>query len=220
MLKISDLHRLFIAVAVLFTVVYAAEAKPDKIAEDKREPIEITWDDGARYRIDFKKEEATYLGPENIDELYCISGYVMINEEITYLGELFTVTGMRDDIFTGETRLTDIMLPAGMKSIPQNAFRNCVNLKNVSLPRELERVGDFAFENCRALDFVYIPDKTCVIGNAAFDGCLSLEEVRLPDGLKKIGDHCFDVCPKLTHITVPDGVELGHDWYRSSPSEW
>lgn len=220
MLKISDLHRLFIAVAVLFTVAYAAEAKPNKVAEDRREPIEITWDDGARYRIDFKKEEATYLGPENIDELYYISGYVMINEEITYQGELFTVTGMRDDIFTGETRLTDIMLPAGMKSIPQNAFRNCVNLKNVSLPRELERVGDFAFENCRALDFVYIPDKTRVIGNAAFDGCLSLEEVRLPDGLKKIGDHCFDVCPKLTHITVPDGVELGHDWYRSSPSGW
>lgn len=65
MLKISDLHRLFIAVAVLFTVAYAAEAKPDKAAEDRREPIEITWDDGARYRIDFKKEEATYLGPEN-----------------------------------------------------------------------------------------------------------------------------------------------------------
>lgn len=220
MLKISDLHRLFIAVAVLFTVAYAAEAKPNKVAEDRREPIEITWDDGIRYRIDFKKEEATYLGPDNIDELYYISGFVMIPDEITYQGDTFAVTGIRKGLFTGDTRLTDITLPDAMTVIPAEAFRNCINLKHVDLPQNLVRVGDFAFDGCKSLEYVTFPESTRVIGNAAFDGCLSLESVILPDGLKKIGDHCFDVCPKLTHITVPDGVELGHDWYRSSPSGW
>lgn len=191
-----------------------------KIAEDKREPVVITWDDGIRYRIDFKKEEATYLGPDNIDELYYISGYVMIPDEITYQGETFAVTGIRKGLFTGDTRLTDITLPDAMTVIPAEAFRNCINLKHVDLPQNLVRVGDFAFDGCKSLEYVTFPESTRVIGNAAFDGCLSLESVILPDGLKKIGDHCFDVCPKLTHITVPDGVELGHDWYRSSPSGW
>ena len=59
--------------------------------------------------------------------------------------------------FDGCVNLTEIAIPAGIKTIPTGAFRNCVNLKTVTLPAGVNKVEWDAFLNCHALECINVP---------------------------------------------------------------
>ena len=65
-------------------------------------------------------------------------------------------------------KLKEIIIPLGMKSIPDYAFKNCRKLKSVSCPETTAKVGRGAFENCTELQKVELISSNMEIAKDAF----------------------------------------------------
>lgn len=111
-----------------------------------------------------------------------------------------------DNAFKGKTVLIDIALPACLKSIGGNAFKDCVALlSTIKLPEGVERIGDYAFSNCTSAKFSpELPTTLKEIGNGAFESC-RIYEIALPKGLSSIGNEAFEKC-RLSEVVLPEGL--------------
>lgn len=76
--------------------------------------------------------------------------------------------------------LTNVTLPAGIKSIGNGVFGECAALETVTIQGELDCIPYQAFLNCYGLKKLNITGKVPNIYRASFYGCRSLEAVTLP----------------------------------------
>ena len=116
-----------------------------------------------------------------------------------------------DNAFRGCSVLTSIDIPASVTSIGENAFYGCTRLTAVTLPDGLESIGSYTFYGCSRLAAIEIPSSVTSIGAGAFDSCSSLAAVTLHDGLESIGDNAFSRCSALTAIRIPGTVKTVGD---------
>lgn len=113
---------------------------------------------------------------------------------------------LNDVLMHGGTEAAgEITIPAGVREIADDAFRNCAELLKVLIPDTVTKIGDSAFENT-GLTEVVIPANVSEIGMDAFARCGNLRTVTLPDDLKTIGTNAFYGCFNLENIIVPSGV--------------
>ncbi len=86
----------------------------------------------------------------------------------------------------GKTRLiqyplgkagSDYVIPDGVKSIGEAAFKYCTTIASVTIPDSVKSIGAFAFAACTSLTDVTIGKGVTSIGNDAFYGCGELESV-------------------------------------------
>ena len=80
----------------------------------------------------------------------------------------------RGGIFCGCTNLREIIIPEGVKSIPEAAFEHSVGLEKVILPESLETLGNYAFGSCTALEHIWIGNGVSQIGKNTFENCTNL----------------------------------------------
>ncbi len=124
--------------------------------------------------------------------------------------------------------LTSIILPSGLETIGNYAFRNCSNLPEILIPESVKTIGNYAFSGCEKFTSIDIPTKVTKIGayvfqelsnlfsvnfadstelteigSYAFTGCTSLTNIIVPDSVTKIGSSAFFGCSRLTEITIP-----------------
>ncbi|MBD5631965.1 MAG: leucine-rich repeat domain-containing protein [Clostridia bacterium] len=116
------------------------------------------------------------------------------------------VTEIDEDAFGDTSEMEELILPDGVKVLPECIFAYSVNLKTVRFPSELERIEESAFQECTSLISVNI-ESVDEIGEFAFSECKGLESVKIASGLKKIGEYAFDDCENLKTVILPDGLE-------------
>ena len=130
---------------------------------------------------------------------------------------------------------TKVVMPEGVTSIGDWAFKNCTSLTSVTIPDSVTSIGDWAFsdtpwlaakkaenplvivnniliDGSTASGDITIPDSVTSIGNCAFDNCTSLTSVTIPDSVTSIGESAFNGCINLTSVTIPDSVTSIGDW--------
>ena len=105
-----------------------------------------------------------------------------------------------------EKSITKIILPDGLKMIPDKAFKDCKSLEEIHIPDGVTKIGEGAFDYCKSLKEINIPDGVTEIGREAFVSCESLKKVNIPDGMTQIYDGAFWGCESLKEINIPDGV--------------
>ena len=108
--------------------------------------------------------------------------------------------------FRGCTQVTGIAIPQSVKSIKKWAFWDCRSLTAIELPASIEHVGQNLLKGCRMLKKVSIPEGITRIEEFAFEDCVSLETVSFPDSLLRIDKGAFKSCRMLTRITIPKNV--------------
>lgn len=81
---------------------------------------------------------------------------------------------IRNNAFSGCSRIQSITLPDTLKTISEYAFKGCYNLKGINIPEGVEKIGSKAFSECSNLTYINIPDSIESIEGSAFDGCNSL----------------------------------------------
>lgn len=133
------------------------------------------------------------------NEYYCIEDGILYTKDKTAV-----IAALRSK--------TEVVLPEGVLSIEQGAFRDCQNLTSIVLPSTLQRIGNQAFENCTSLSSIMIPDSVTHIGWNAFCNCSALVEVVIPDSVTYIGSSVFNNCSSLTSVTLPDGITSIENW--------
>lgn len=119
----------------------------------------------------------------------------------------YTVTGIGNNAFDGNEKITSLTVPGTVTSISQYAFRGCTNLKKVTLQEGVESIGYLAFARCTNLTEVNLPSTINYIENLAFRTCTSLEQIVIPENTKgretKIQHCAFEFCSKLKKVYFP-----------------
>ena len=116
-----------------------------------------------------------------------------------------SVTDITENCFNG-CQITNIALPAHMKSIGRKAFSENDRLASVTMPQTLRAMGQGAFEHCYALTSIVIPDSLRIIPKEAFNSCIRLRSITWNNDVEEIGDYAFWALSQYssTHITNLD----------------
>lgn len=132
------------------------------------------------------------------------------------------------DIVIVPREIMEIILPEGIKTIPDGAFSLFKNLSRVSLPESLEEIGERAFECCSSLKHLFIPKNVKKIGEGAFNFCSSLEKIEVAKGNKTFTSegNCILSADGKTLIrgcrssVIPSSVKMiGESAFQSSSLE-
>lgn len=115
----------------------------------------------------------------------------------------------------------EVVIPPGVTSIGEEAFRGNLSLKSVTIPEGVSRIEKKAFDNCHNLTSITIPNSVINIGSGAFDdyvlgGGAKTKNIYAGDLLNYLNiqfDHAGWDSANLyfngelaTDITIPDGV--------------
>lgn len=108
------------------------------------------------------------------------------------------------------TGLREISIPDSVKSIGENTFAGCEQLKRVELPGQLKEIKENTFRWCRSLRQIELSQGIETISISAFEGCEALRKVELPEGVTSVEEGAFAGCKSLESIYIPDSVvEIG-----------
>ena len=138
------------------------------------------------------------------------------------------VAAIEKDAFAGNKRIEKVTFPNSVKSIGNNCFNGCPNLKEVSLatgvstfekvfcdcpklksitfPQGVSSIQD-SFKNCTSLSYVKFARSVTSIGEQSFSGCISLTQIDWMGGIVKLGN-AFDGCTALESLSFPEGLVL------------
>jgi hypothetical protein len=125
--------------------------------------------------------------PSNAGQVIWIEGYtgtattLRIPERINNIPVVEIVDG-----FTGNTRITSVVIPNTVTKIWPQVFMNCVNLTSVTLGTGLTEIGARAFSGCTKLTSITLPASIRAIAGGAFNNCSALTTVNIPDSVRSI----------------------------------
>lgn len=150
--------------------------------------------DGVEYRAN--DTEAWVTGVADDTVVADIKDYLSID------GSQMPVTRI-DAAFSGKTQLQKVTVPAAVKALPENMFRNCTSLNAVTFASgsQLQTIGKWAFMST-AVAAIEIPEGVTELPDGVFKNCLSLTEITLPSNLVSVGGGCFYNCKALTTVNV------------------
>ncbi len=111
------------------------------------------------------------------------------------------VTSIGNCAFKGYQHLTSVTIADSVKSIGERAFSECRNLSDITMGNGVIEIGYHAFSYCSDLTSIVIPDSVTTIGYDAFYWCSDLTSITIGNGVTSIGSSAFDECNRLTEIT-------------------
>lgn len=115
------------------------------------------------------------------------------------------IKSIGNDAFKGCSGIRNVILPEGIEIIGQNAFFMLKELKNVNFPDSIKTIDDNAFCGCSELRRADLK-QVIKIGNSAFHLCSKLK-VSLPETLEEIGTAAFEFCTSIDEISLPAGLK-------------
>ncbi len=86
------------------------------------------------------------------------------------------LTSIGNAAFAG-TKITEIVVPASVKTIGTNVFNDCRQLESITLNEGLVSIGDYTFESMSALKELVIPASVTDLTEVAFNCCYGLEKL-------------------------------------------
>ena len=132
-------------------------------------------------------------------------------------------------LFIDGEEVTNLVIPDGVTSIEDWAFRGCNGLTSVTIGNGVTNIGDNAFEGCSGLTSVTIPDSVTSLGAEAFSDCWGLTSVHIrdlaawcaiafheypawPGNPLAYAHHLFLDGEEVTNLVIPDGVTSIGGW--------
>ena len=151
---------------------------------------------------------ATYSSKDgvlfNADKTELIT-YPMMKKDQSY--EIpATVKTIRAEAFRNNDYITSVVIPNSVTTIGDRAFYDCDRLETVSIPGSVTSIGASAFKSCDVLKTVELGNGIESIGSSAFASCIKLQSPTLPNSLTSLGSSAFSDCTSITEIVIPDSI--------------
>lgn len=115
------------------------------------------------------------------------------------------------------TSITELDLPATVKTLGALAFGNCTSLETASIPASAVNLAAAVFDGCTSLYSVTfgLGSPITEIPAKFFEGCLNLRNVNVPAGVVKFADEAFANCQSL-NIDVSKLTYIGNGALRAT----
>lgn len=116
------------------------------------------------------------------------------------------------DLYRNDTSLEEIIIPATIKTIEENAFAGCKNLKKVIMDDSVIEIYSNVFANCVELKELKLSNSLTEIPNTCFKNCKSLHKLFIPDSVNTMKYDVFSGCPEdmvleLNHVKRSENPE-------------
>ena len=102
-----------------------------------------------------------------------------------------------ENLYLNGNLVTELVIPNGVTSIGDYAFRNCTSLTSITIPESVTSIGSYAFSSCDLLTEVHISDieAWCAVefGNVSANPLYYAENLYLNDNL-------------VTELEIPAGI--------------
>lgn len=113
-------------------------------------------------------------------------------------------------LYTGNTNITEVILPSSIEILDPGVFEGCINLEYVRLADNITTISENAFYDCRTLANIHWPVKLKNIGSNAFRECKSLKTISLPEGMECVESSAFFWCDNVENLYIASTItELG-----------
>lgn len=114
-----------------------------------------------------------------------------------------------ESAFRNNTKLVYVLINTQTKTIKQNAFYGCTNLKNCVIPADskLTSIEFMAFARCGTLREINLPSRLTSIRDFAFLACSQITSFDLPESLQTIGEYAFMSCVNITGFQISKNVK-------------
>ncbi len=140
----------------------------------------------------------------NAIDAECPSGVSPRDLERIVIGD--KVKRLPAGLYTGNTNVTEVILPSSVEILDPNAFNGCSNLTYVRLSDNISTISDFCFYNCHSLTDLHWPARLKEIGQEAFRECTSLTTVSLPEGVEKVAYGAFSFCSGVENFYLASTI--------------
>lgn len=137
-----------------------------------------------------------------------ISGDVIVPMTVEHDGITYTVYGIGEHAFIGDTLLNSIVLSDSIRYIQEGAFFKCSNLRHTSLGASIQSIGNSVFSRCSKLESIDFSDVLFSIGDRAFSNC-AFQSISIPNSVVEIGEAVFSDCSLLKEAILPDSLCWG-----------
>lgn len=193
--------------------------------------------------LKFSKHSSGYMVLDGIGD--CADTDIVIPDFVNFEGSILPVKRVAGNAFNPNNSantakkdiinsIMSIVIPFGVESIGESAFRYCGSLTYVSVPESvkiieryafsestlktiklcsgLESIADNVFYKCANLENISIPSSVSFVGHQAFWRCEKLKSIALPEGITSIGSAetggaTFSECSELQFIYIPSTVK-------------
>lgn len=125
---------------------------------------------------------------------------IVIPSTVNSDGRKYKVTGIGEEAFYGQSKITSVTFPSTLEYIGSRAFMNCLALVELKLPNTVTDVGYDAFYDTGI--------KTPVYSDSLFAYCpwTVIGDYEIPDGIVKIASGSFARDRNLFCLTIPKSV--------------
>ena len=133
---------------------------------------------------------------------------VQVESEVVRIPE--TVTEIRRSAFLDARllgRMEALIVPATVKKIERLSFAGMAKLRLVELQAGIATLEQGVFRNCMDLEFIHLPDTLRVIESRAFENCLKLRTVELPRVWVQMAEDAFLNCVNVKDKRIERAVE-------------
>ena len=133
------------------------------------------------------------------------------NIHLSKLEDYMTNRKMYEDIpgkylYVNGQEVVDMVVPNGVTTIENKAFRGLACLKSVTIPLSVTAIGDYAFEGCIGLTSVHLAKTITSIGSYAFANCTGLTSCDIPVSVTSIGYKAFANCINIPSFEISASV--------------
>ena len=117
-----------------------------------------------------------------------------------------TIKVIREEAFSGCTKLNSINLPNSIESIEKGAFKNCSSLYSVVIPENVKVINESTFSGCSSLDEIIVHSQITEIKSYAFSDT-GIESLIVPDTVLTLGEGIFYSCTSLKEASLPSHLD-------------
>ena len=115
-------------------------------------------------------------------------------------------------VIGADSKVHTLVVPEGVHTIGEGAFRGCFGLTSLTLPHSLTSIQDYALAHCDGLTSLTLPDTCTSIGQYAFAVCTKLTSLTLPASLTSVGKSALVGCIGLTSLSLPKTLKSVDSW--------